>query len=283
MEPDNPPTIRDSNGNVGPRCVTEQAHCKRMNAHFGSTLLAAAQIRPGMRVLDVGCGTGDRSLDAATMVGPHGRVVGVDVSSPSVEAARARAADRALDHARFICADVQTFEDLGYQEFDVALSQFGVMFLADPDAAFTNLRTALRPGGRLAFTCWQHRTRQQHLMIPLTAALEHLPVPEVPADTWSDAAFSLADPSHTHAVLARGGFTDIQIQPTVAEMYQGADLDDALRFLRESEFAEAVFGDAGPAATAQGWESIAAALLAYVRDDGVFLNGAAWLVTATRT
>jgi len=283
MEPDNSPMIRVWDGEVGQRWVTEQARYERMHAPFGSTLLAAAQLRPGMRVLDAGCGMGDRTIDAATTVGPHGKVVGVDVASPMLQVAQHRAIELGLDNARFIRADVQTTEDLGFEEFDLALSQFGVMFFADPDAAFANLCTALHPGGRLVFTCWQDLTHQQHLMVPLTAALEHVPTPEFTADSWSYSAFSLADPTRTQALLAKAGFTDVEIQPTVAPMYQGADLSDTLRFLRQSELGDAVFGDAGPAATAQGWEAVGTALAPYVREDGVFLDGAAWLVTATRT
>jgi len=200
-----------------------------------------------------------------------------------LEVAERRAVELGLDNARFIRADVQSTEGLGFEEFDLALSQFGVMFFADPDAAFTNLCTALHPGGRLVFTCWQDLTHQQHLMVPLTAALEHVPTPEFTADTWSYAAFSLADPRRTRALLTNAGFADIEVQPTVAPMYQGADLNDALQFLRRGEFGDAVFGDAGPAATTRGWEAVATALAPYAREDGVFLDGAAWLVTATRT
>ena len=192
IEHDNSPMIVAWDGEVGQRWVTDQARHERMHAPFGSTLLAAAQLRTGMRVLDAGCGTGDRTIDAATTVGPHGRVVGVDIASPMLEVARRRSVELGLDNARFIRADIQTSEDLGFEEFDLALSQFGVMFFAD---------------------------------------------------TWSYAACSLADPKRTQALLANAGFADIEVQPTVAPMFQGSDLNDALRFLRRGEFGGAVFGD----------------------------------------
>ena len=156
-------------------------------------------------------------------------------------------------------------------------------FSATQDALLALGAKLVKPGGRLVFTCWQDLTHQQHLMVPLTAALDVVPTPEFTADTWSYPAFSLADPARTQALLAKAGFADVEVQPTVAPMYQGADLNDALRFLRQSEFGDAVFGDAGPAAAVQGWEAVATALAPYVREDGVFLDGAAWLVTATRT
>lgn len=278
MAPDNVSMIEAWDGEVGQHWVAEQDRYERMHAPFGRSLLAAAQLRPGMRVLDIGCGTGARTIDAASTVGPRGRAVGVDVSAAMLEVARA---DN-LAGARFIRADAQSTQDLGHEEYDVALSQFGMAYFADTHAALTNVGTALRPGGRLHFTCWQNMAHQQHLTLPLTAALEHLPMPEFATNPCATAAFSLADPDRTHAQLSKAGFIDIDIQPTVAPMYQGADLDDALRFLRSNEFGATVFADAGPAATVQGWELIATALAPYVRHDGLFLDGAAWLVAATR-
>ena len=282
MDSANSPMIEVWDGEVGHRWVAEQDRYQRMHAPFGNTLLAAAQLRPGMRVLDAGCGVGDRAIDAAMNVGPRGKVVGVDVASPMLQVARRRAIELGLDHARFIRADVQATKELGFQEFDLALSQFGVMFFADPEAAFANLCAALHPGGRLVFTCWQDLTHQQHLMVPLAAALEHVPPPEFTADAWSYAAFSLADPDLTQALLTTAGFAEVEVQPAVAPMYQGSDLDDALQFLWRSEFGRAMFEGVGPGAAARGWESVATALTPYARDDGVFLDGAAWVVSAVR-
>lgn len=282
MESDNSRMIDVWDGEVGQRWVDEQARYERMHEAPGCALLAAAELQPGMRVLDVGCGMGARTLDIASVIGRHGRVVGVDVSTPILDVARRRADGRGITHARFLQTDVESAEDLGDGEFDVVLSQFGVMFFANPVAAFSNLRAALQPGGQLVFACWQDLSNQQHLMVPLGAALDHVPIPEFSPDVWSYTSFSLADPEKIRSVLSEAGFEDIEIQPNVAPMYQGADLDDTLQFLRRSEFGQTVFADAGPGATAHGWEAVATALRPYVRDDGVFLDGAAWVVTASR-
>jgi ubiquinone/menaquinone biosynthesis C-methylase UbiE len=118
---------------------------------IGRLLLERAAIRPGERVIDVGCGSGATTLAAAPLVGAQGSVLGVDVSEPMLAVARRRAAG--LGNVRFVAADAQThaFEP-GAQ--DLVLSRFGVMFFDDPPRAFASLRRALRPGGRLCFVCW---------------------------------------------------------------------------------------------------------------------------------
>src|SRR4029453_2942629 len=110
-------------------------------------------ICPGERVLDVGCGTGQTSLELARRVGADGRVTAIDISAPMLGGPRDRARGAGVANVAFVGADVQThrFEP---GSADVAFSRFGIMFFADPAAAFTNLHGALRPGGRLGFVCW---------------------------------------------------------------------------------------------------------------------------------
>ncbi|HEV3135956.1 MAG TPA: methyltransferase domain-containing protein [Acidimicrobiia bacterium] len=111
-------------------------------------LLDAAGLRPGARVLDVGCGRGDTTLDAARRVGPSGLALGVDDSLGVLEEARRRAADAGLAHVGFVHADAQT-QRFAPLRFDAIVSRRHQVF-ADPDAGFTNLLGVLRSGGRLA-------------------------------------------------------------------------------------------------------------------------------------
>lgn len=268
-------------GGVGRRWVTDRDRYERMHAPFGAALMAAARIEPGNDVLDVGYGLGSRTLDAARVAGGTGSVLGVDLSGAMVEAAQARAVDRALGNVAFEKVDPQV-ADTADGAFDVVISQFGVMFFSDLAAAFANLRRSLRPGGRLAFTCWQGLLQQQCFMVPLTAALEHVPVPEFDANNWSHAAFSLADPSVIKATLLEAGFEAIEVQPVVAAQFQGSDLSDMLTYLKRSEFAESVFSRVDASEAIAGWNAIASAVAPYASEGGVFLDAAAWLVTAKR-
>ena len=118
-------------------------------AALDAALFDAAGLRPGARVLDVGCGRGDTTLDAARRVGPSGLALGVDDSLDVLEEARRRAADAGLAHVGFVHAAAQTrrFAPL---RFDAIVSRRPRQVFADPDAGFTNLLGALRSGGRLA-------------------------------------------------------------------------------------------------------------------------------------
>ena len=122
---------------------------------LGRPALDALAARPGERILDIGCGGGDTVLDLARRVAPDGSIVGIDVSAAVL--AFARRAAEGLGQVRFIQADAQA-PPFAPASFDAAFSRFGVMFFADPVAAFANIRRSLRPGGRLAFVCWRPMT-----------------------------------------------------------------------------------------------------------------------------
>ena len=116
---------------------------------------ARLALKPGDRVLDIGCGTGSTTLALAAIVGPGGKAVGVDIAPAMVLAAQRNAAAAGVEHAEFIAADAQV-DTLGAADFDAAYSRFGVMFFADADAAFANIHRSMRSGGMLAamVACW---------------------------------------------------------------------------------------------------------------------------------
>lgn len=142
-----------------------------MEARFVSVndvLMARASLQTGEAVLDIGCGTGVTSLTAARLVGPSGRVRGVDVSEPLLDVAKSQGADTALQNLDFILADAQT--DLLGLSADILLSRFGVMFFEDPIAAFKNLRANAKPGARMVFAAWAPVSKNPHWLKPLELA-----------------------------------------------------------------------------------------------------------------
>ena len=134
---------------------------------------------PGPRSADRLPTRGTTTLLLAERVGPKGGVIGIDLSAPMLEVARTRA-KQMRSIAKFVEADA-TDHPFEPGRYDLAFSQLGVMFFADPTVAFANLRRALRPGGRLALVCWQAMAKTPWMSLPLSAALQHMPPPTPPA------------------------------------------------------------------------------------------------------
>ena len=171
-------------------------------APLGRHALAALAPQPGESVLDIGCGGGETALALARAVAPDGTVVGVDLSA-AVLAFAERAAEGCA-RVRFVQADAQLFP-FEPASFDAAFSRFGVMFFADPTAAFINIRRSLRPNGRLAFVCWRALEENPLDILPLSAASAHLP-PQPAHDPDAPGPFAFANPDRVRGILESAGF-----------------------------------------------------------------------------
>ena len=218
-------------------------------------------------VLSISAATGANSIALAERVGRSGQVLGVDVSAPML----ARAAERLPPGApvKFVRADATTYR-FESAAFDLLFSRFGVMFFAEPARAFANLRTALKPSGRLAFACWRKFDENPWLQVPLRAALEH--VPPLPRPGPEDPGpFSFASEQRVHRILADAGFQSVMLER------RDFDLDIAAMALGPTNLA---LQDQGPETRAAVATSIRRALQPYQRGKQVALAGAIWLVTA---
>ena len=255
--------------------VTNQARYDRMHAPFTALILAAAALRPGGTVLDVGCGCGGTTLAAARLVAP-GQAVGLDLSGPMLAQARAGAEAAGLANAVFQQGDAQVHE-LEPDTFGTVISRFGVMFFADPVAAFANIRSATRPGGRLVFVCWQPMAANQWMLVPGAALAEHLPPPGP-----GPGMFAFADPDRLRPILAAAGWTDIGITSEHASILVGGggSVDDTVEFLRTATQGRTMLAGADAATAARALASLRAALAPYADADGVHLGAAVWLVQA---
>jgi ubiquinone/menaquinone biosynthesis C-methylase UbiE len=266
------------NDTAGQTWASLQALLDRQIAPLGEAAMAALDPRAGERILDIGCGCGDTTLALALAVGPQGRVLGADISKPMLEVARGRLKTAGLEQASVIEADAQA-EDFGAGEWDGLYSRFGVMFFADPPAAFANLAAALKPGGRLAFVCWRPLTENPWMTVPLAAALKHLPEPE-PTDPLAPGPFAFADPERVRGILAGAGFRDIVLTPH-DQAIGGNALEDALVAARKVGPAARLIAE-HPDKREAVLASIREVLAAHDTPNGVWFDSATWIVTARK-
>jgi SAM-dependent methyltransferase len=246
------------------------------DADLVGPLLGAAGIRRDEFVLDVGCGTGDATRAAArAAVGVT--ALGVDLSRLMVDLAAEAAAREGLTDVTFVSGDAQV-HPFWEAAFDVVISHFGVMFFADPVAAFANLARALRPGGRLAFVVPRTMELCDWYTRPLAILTGARPTP----GTRPSQMFSLADPGTVADVLGAAGFEHIAVAPAPHALWFGADAAAAARFFARSGPVRAVVEET-PGLDEVGAEAqLERALQAHVGPDGVRLAGDHWLVTAQR-
>lgn len=251
---------------------------------LGRRAMERARIAPGERVLDVGCGCGATTLELARRVGPTGSVTGIDISNVMLERARQAVVHAGLSNVHFENADAQT-HIFAPQTFDVLFSRFGVMFFAHPEAAFTNLRSALRPGGRLAFVAWQAVHLNPWMFVPMAAAAQHITIP-IPASPDAPGPFAFADVERVRGILSRAGFVDLAFEELNDTLLVagGADLDQTVAFLLQMGPTGAAVREAGAGAGALEviTAAIREALQAYTTPDGVRMQAAAWVVTGRR-
>ncbi|GAB0102936.1 class I SAM-dependent methyltransferase [Nocardia sp. JMUB6875] len=249
-----------------------------VNHGFNAPLLTAARVTTGDHVLDIGCGNGQLTRAAArrtgTATGASGSATGVDLSGPMLTRARELATAEAVPNVSFEQGDAQIhpFPD---NAFDAALSRFGIMFFADPTAAFANIARALRPGGRLAFVAMPPMPGTD-LGAVFGAAAAHL-------DNFvvSPSVGPFSDPDRIRTLLTAAGFTDIAIEYREAEGIWGRDIPDATEFIMGWGPVHYHRTLAGFATDDKVRQAVSETLTPHATPDGVRLRVAAWLVTAT--
>ena len=249
-------------------------------APFTDLLFDRLQLAANEVVLDVGCGCGATTIGAARL---SAAAVGIDLSVPMLAVGEQRAHVAGVANIEFV-ADDAAHHQFTTESFNVIVSRFGVMFFDDPVMAFTNLRHALRVGGRLAFVCWQGSEANPWLLVPGVAAAAHVPLPPI-GGSGGPGMFSLADRDHLIAVVSDAGFAEIEVEsvsPMIA-LGGGGTLDETLEFLLRTGIARALLDGAQPDAKQRAIDSVSAALAEiYGPGRGVALGTGAWLVSGSR-
>ncbi|WLW57126.1 class I SAM-dependent methyltransferase [Streptomyces sp. YU58] len=249
-----------------------------VSAHHQPFMTAAA-LGPADSVLDIGCGNGQTTRDAARRA-PDGTALGVDLSSRMLARARQRAAEEGITNIDFLRADAQT-HPFAPSAFDVAISRTGAMFFADPTAAFANIARALRPNGRIVLLVWQ-APHANEWFTGLTRALAAgrdlpLPPPDVPGP------FALADPRRVRRLLTAAGYAHLSVDGLAGPMLFGRDAEQAYDFVRGLGFVDGLLAGLDPHARADALDALRTDLAAHASDDGVRYASRMWLITARRT
>ena len=266
------------NGPSGERWRARQQDQDILLAPVADLLLQRAAPSAGEVVLDIGCGCGATSIELARRVLPAGRVAGIDISAPMLQRARERTpAGLPVD---FIMADatVYPFEP---GAADLLFSRFGVMFFAEPQKSFGNMRGGLRRGARLAFACWREPQRNPWLMVPFEEVCRHVPRPPAPAPE-EPGPFAFADERRVRGILHGAGFREIELEAVELSLDIGIG-----RGMEAAIAAATGLGPAGraldgqpPEVRAAAVNSIRTALTRYQAGNAIALPGAIWIVSA---
>ncbi|MER6914826.1 class I SAM-dependent methyltransferase [Streptomyces sp. NPDC000594] len=265
------------NGYEGAHWAAQQDRWSAVNSGFDRPLLDAAAIVDGERVLDIGCGGGGTTRLAARAAG-RGHALGLDLSGPVLERARALSTGEEGGNVSFVQGDAQV-HPFPPGSFDIAISRFGVMFFEDPVAAFTNIAGALRPGGRVALLCAAEPEGNEWLTA-FGSLGDLLPLQGFGAP-GGPGMFSLADAGTATSLLTSAGFLDVRARHLRAPGIWGRDAADAARFLLDSGPGRHLLSQAGPGTRETALERLTTRLRPYESADGLRLHGTGWLLTAT--
>jgi SAM-dependent methyltransferase len=265
------------NGPIGHMWAGAQEKRDRDHAPMTDAVLKLAAPGLGEHVLDIGCGSGTTTLRLAEAVGAQGSVLGIDLSAPMLAVAERRARQSG-SVAKFIEADVAD-HPFTPKHFDLAFSQFGIMFFADPVAALANVYAAMKKGGRLAFVCWRASTENPWSAVPEAAAKPWLP-PMEPLPPDAPGRYSFANPDRIRSILLRAGFHAPHIEKFDARIHLGETPEAAASSSIDAGPLARTLADVDEDTRQRVRESVTTRLAREMGPGGVTLAAGCWLVAA---
>lgn len=265
------------NGMGGENWVKNIDLVDRLLNPLTTILMEHADLSPGERIIDIGCGTGCTSLQLAE---EDTHVLGIDISEPIIAEARRRASLQKIDNIDYFVADAATY-DFSAFEADLAFSRFGVMFFADPIRAFANIHVGLKSDGRLNFMCWQPMVESSFFVLPLEAAASILPKSD-PIDPRLPGPFAFGDKDYVHTVLSEAGFSSISIDAAGADLPfpENQNAESISEFLCRLGPIARLLLDQDELVYQQVKTAVANALNARLVNDRITVNGKVWIVQA---
>jgi len=277
MIPSNRSQLAYWNGPIGHLWAQAQEKRDRDHAPMTEALLTLAAPVPGEHVLDIGCGSGTTTLRFAEKIGADGSVIGIDLSAPMLAVAQRRARETGSP-AEFVEGDV-TDHPFAPKRLDLSVSQFGVMFFADPVASLANVFAATKEGGRIAFVCWRASTDNPWSAVPEGAAKPLLP-PMEPLPPDAPGRYSFANPDRVKSILLRAGFHAPDIQKFDTRIYLGDTPEAAASSSIDAGPLARTLAEVDDETRKSVREAVTARLAREMGSDGVYLTAGCWLVTA---
>jgi len=249
--------------------------------HHSAAVFPRLAVRPGDRVVDVGCGFGDTAILLADRVGPAGSVLGMDCCDAFLAFGRRDAAVAGVGNVAFVEADVQQYPFHG--EFDFCFSRFGTQFFENPVAALRNMRSSLRPGGTMTMIVWRGLDENPWLAVPKQVVTRFLPPPGEDARTCGPGPFSMADPEVVRTQLRIASNDGVGFERIDAPLLVGRTPEEAVELQFDLGPAGEIFREAGAEAERQRGPMTAAlteALGADVTPEEGLMDTGSWMVTA---
>lgn len=251
-------------------------------SQHSEALMPMLPVGAGDHVLDVGCGMGDTALELAAMVGPQGRVLGVDCCQAFLDIAQQGADEAGVSNLRFANMDAESGLDVG--SFDFVFARFGTMFFTNPVAGLRSMQRALKPGGQMAHIVWRRREDNPWLSAAKETVLRFLPPPGDDALTCGPGPFSMANEATVQAQMRAAGLIDITFKRIDAKVLVGRTVADAIAFQLAMGPAGEIFREAGPLAEARRPEIEAALAVLFKgvesNSQGLWMDSSSWLITA---
>lgn len=252
----------------------------------GALPLAKHAPRSGARVLEVGCGRGETTLDLARLVGPKGSVVGLDACGALIQLARREASAVGARNVTFVRGDAAGFRVEESERFDLFFARFGTTSLRGPESALRNVRRALKPGGRLLNVTWRAMALNPWVAVASEIVLRHVPPvrPARASEAPQSGRGSLSDPDVIRTLLEHAGYVGVFLEAIDAPIVVGTNLDEAVALQLDAGPAAELVREAGDAAWSFREALVAdlrAALRPFVTPRGVVMGSSSWCITAT--